>query len=80
MNEEKPFNVLKTDPSSTFYLPRTFKAVFIGENSLGYEHGETYRLTVDQNQPMTIRRIDGTGICPYSSIYSFFRNWRVIEE
>ena len=71
-------------------------AKFIGKNSLGYVHGNTYRLRVwagrrpgvmsaltynlMQDYPITIERAirseyDGGGMCPYSSIETFLRNW-----
>jgi hypothetical protein len=53
----------------------TLTAKFIGRNgSLGYVTGKNYPLTVRFN---TIQRKDGTGICAYDSIESFFSNWLI---
>lgn len=49
------------------------KALFIGTNSLGYEKGKTYELKLISGN--IIKRINGTGMCEYGSIYSFFDNW-----
>lgn len=48
------------------------EAKFIGKNSLGYEHGKTYKLKLKGN---TITRIDGSGVCVYESLVSFLQNW-----
>lgn len=47
-------------------------AKFIGKNSLDYEFGKTYKLIIVGN---TIKRLDGTGVCPYESIAAFTKNW-----
>ncbi len=55
-----------------------FRATFIGENSLGYEKGKTYDLLMIG--PLTISRIDGTGICPYGSVLAFIKNWENLNS
>ena len=51
------------------------KAIFIGEDrSLGYRTGEQYELIVYRSW---IKRIDGTGLCEYSSLQSFLKNWKI---
>ncbi len=50
-------------------------AKFIGENSLGYIKNRIYTLIIREN---IVCRYDGTGICPYSTLESFFKNWKVI--
>ena len=56
------------------------KAKFIGANSLGYVHGETYSLKILPNRSVSIcKAIDGTGKCEYRSTYSFLRNWTDIK-
>jgi hypothetical protein len=55
-------------------------ATFIGQNSLGYEHGKEYRLKINTYRGMEIRRMDNTGQCPYSSISAFLRNWDNIKR
>ncbi len=55
----------------------TVKAKFIGEDSLGYVHGETYTLFIVGN---TIRRTQGGGICPYGSVEKFLENWTDITK
>ena len=54
-------------------------AVFIGSDSLGYETGRPYRLKVLTFGSMVIRRVDGSGKCPYSSLSAFLRNWTDIK-
>ncbi len=63
------------------------RAIFIGEDSLGYRKGQTYTLLVNESHafgfggvPITITREDGRGLCPYSSVESFRNNWNVIED
>ena len=48
------------------------KATFMGKNSLGYENGKEYELIVNG---VSITRIDGSGKCPYISLYAFLKNW-----
>ncbi len=53
-------------------------ATFTGKNSLGYEHGKDYVLTVlpgGIKSALAIKRTDGTGHCPYRTITGFFENW-----
>jgi len=70
------------------YLSRNSQSVdegdyiFIGYSSLGYEYGKQYSLSINRKPakgyescPITIQREDGTGVCPYSSIESFWNNW-----
>ncbi len=53
------------------------KAVFKGYNkSLGYLTGQEYDLILISN---TIHREDGTGICSYSSLEMFLKNWTIIK-
>lgn len=54
---------------------KRIKATFIGQNSLGYEHGKEYELHVTKS---IIRRIDGSGFCPYNSLVALFKNWNNI--
>jgi hypothetical protein len=51
------------------------KAIFKGENlSLGYITGKPYNLLLKSS---TIKLSDGTGKCEYSSLESFFKNWKI---
>lgn len=50
-------------------------AKFIGEDSLGYEHGKSYVLYIHNNY---IKREDGSGVCPYNSLELFFKNWTIL--
>lgn len=62
-------------------------AQFIGKNSLGYKTGRTYTLEVLEfswfdkfrlGVSLKIRRVrDGAGDCPYTSMQSFLKNWKV---
>lgn len=55
----------------------TVVARFKGQQgSLGYVCGKVYILTIHNNY---IKRADGTGVCPYSSLEAFFENWTVVE-
>jgi len=58
------------------------EATFIGENSLGYETGKTYRLYVSEFRHIAINRTDKekTGFCHYSSIITFLKNWSNIKR
>lgn len=61
------------------------KMTFIGENSLGYENGKTYNLTINGDRsllnpkykdcPIVIEKMGGGGLCPYSGLESFMENW-----
>jgi hypothetical protein len=53
------------------------QATFVGENSLGYEKGVTYRLKLISFD--RIRREDGSGICAYDTIIAFLNNWDNIK-
>jgi hypothetical protein len=55
------------------------KAVFVGENSLGYIKGRTYILQLKKNG-MEVKRVDGSGECVYGSIFSFLNNWDKISK
>lgn len=67
----------------------TLTAQFVGaDGSLGYCTGKEYKLTVVRyswwqrwlmsgKAVFHIARADGTGECPYQSLESFWRNWRV---
>jgi hypothetical protein len=50
-------------------------ATFVGNSSLGYEHGKTYELKVHNELGIGIMREDDTGLCPYQSLPAFLRNW-----
>lgn len=47
------------------------------DGSLGYKDGMVYELIVNQ---FTVTRVDGSGICKYSSIQSFLSNWEFCTE
>lgn len=51
------------------------KAIFTGESSLGYKKGSGYVLEIKDLDGVIIKREDGSGVCKYTSIYAFFRNW-----
>lgn len=53
-------------------------AKFTGTNSLGYENGKEYQLKVSDLQGISIKRLDGTGKCPYQSLSAFLKNWNNI--
>lgn len=63
------------------------KAKFIGaDKSLGYRHGKVYKLVVIRHDwwfkfwheyEIEIKRIDNRGWCPYASIYTFLKNWKI---
>jgi hypothetical protein len=55
-------------------------AKFTGRNSLGYENGKRYDLVVANKGSMLIRRKDGSGTCPYSSLSAFLKNWDDIKQ
>jgi len=55
-------------------------ARFVGKTSLGYEHGKRYDIVLANTKSMSIRRADGSGQCPYSSLSSFLRNWDEIKK
>lgn len=44
--------------------------------SLGYRKGERYLLVIRGN---SIRRVDGNGNCPYTSLEVFFQIWKDIK-
>jgi len=54
-------------------------AKFIGENSLGYEHGKEYVLSISIIEKVQIVRLQGSGLCIYDSINSFLANWANIR-
>lgn len=54
-------------------------AKFIGTNSLGYEYGKEYELIANLQSPISIKRLDGTGKCPYESLSAFRKNWSVVR-
>lgn len=54
-------------------------ATFRGTDSLGYRKGKTYLLEIFPTDKMTIRRLDGTGVCTYQSLLSFLKNWNNIQ-
>ena len=72
------------------------KAKFIGANgSLGYIHGKQYHLTIKENKPgvldalaynlflegtISIKRLEGGGVCPYTSLETFLDNWTNIQK
>jgi hypothetical protein len=56
------------------------KATFKGKDSLGYVKGKEYELKIANFGRMIIRRVNGTGQCPYQSISAFLRNWTNIES
>lgn len=49
------------------------KAKFVGKDSLGYVHGQEYELLVERHS--IVKRAEGGGTCPYSSIGAFLANW-----
>lgn len=52
------------------------KAVFKGEDSLGYVKGSPYDLDISNDgKKVVVRRRDGNGTCVYDSIFAFFHNW-----
>jgi hypothetical protein len=53
-------------------------ARFKGKNSLGYEKGKEYALKFKDK--LTISRMNGMGVCPYTSLKAFFKNWDVVNE
>lgn len=63
----------------------TIRATFTGANSLGYKTGKEYELRLSDRhsffdwKSFSISRIDGSGKCPYESIYSFLKNWDNIQ-
>ena len=57
-------------------------AMFTGHNSLGYENGRVYSLSVffDKGGGLTItRNPSGGGHCPYGSLNAFRANWDVLS-
>lgn len=57
----------------------TIKATFTGTNSLGYEQGKEYDLLINENHGISVKRVDGTGKCPYTSLFAFLKNWNNIR-
>lgn len=55
------------------------EATFIGTPSLGYKTGSKYKLIIPDFRGMTIKRLDGTGTCPYQSLSVFLKNWTNIK-
>jgi hypothetical protein len=62
------------------------RAQFTGQDSLGYEHGQTYELFIEalsilagHGSTIRIMRPDQQGICPYRTIETFLANWTRIE-
>lgn len=56
------------------------RAIFVGENSLGYKSGIEYDLTISIVNKIYIQRADGTGLCIYDNIFQFLKNWRPIVK
>lgn len=54
-------------------------ATFTGTDSLGYENGKEYQLKVENFQGISVRRLEGTGKCPYQSLSAFLKNWNNIQ-
>lgn len=52
------------------------EAKFIGEDSLGYVKGNTYKLLLNG---LTIVCIDGSGRCPYGSLRALLKNWSDVK-
>lgn len=61
----------------TMYMIIT--ATFTGTNSLGYQKGKEYQLKLADLQGISIKRLDGTGKCPYQSLSAFLKNWNNIR-
>lgn len=64
--------------------PLVHRAIFTGDNSLGYTNGNMYQIIISfglyQNRgAMWVERTDGTGRCPYSSIPKLLENWHIVE-
>lgn len=54
----------------------TVKATFVGTDSAGYVHGQTYKLKVTQFRGMTIiKKDDETDKVTYKSSIAFLKNW-----
>lgn len=54
------------------------RAKFTGTNmSLGYIAGESYDLIISHTE---VSRLDGSGVCKYSNIESFLKNWKIITQ
>ena len=60
--------------------PINIQARFIGEDSLGYEHGKVYKIKVVHIIRTTIKKLDETGLCQYDSTNTFLNNWNEIKH
>jgi hypothetical protein len=56
------------------------EATFIGKDSLGYKHGQPYKLQLGEDKSTVICREDGSGSCSYESLSSFMKNWNNISH
>ena len=58
----------------------TVTATFVGTDSAGYVHGQTYKLKVSQFRDMTIiKKEDETDKVCYKSSIAFLKNWDNIK-
>lgn len=56
-------------------------ATFTGTKSLGYVNGKKYKLNIyDDGRCIYIEREDKTGLCPYTSVTAFLKNWDNIKQ
>lgn len=54
---------------------------FIGRNgSMGFMNGQIYNLKLYQDNKGKIVIESNKGYCPYSSMESFNKNWKVVKE
>lgn len=51
-------------------------AIFIGQDSLGYENGKTYCLEINCNT-IRLANTHNEGVCKYGSIEAFLKNWKI---
>lgn len=74
-------------------MERRIKAIFKGKDlSLGYRADKEYELLFScshlypvllpngKKYPIAIKRLDGTGLCPYASFHAFYANWDKVRE
>ncbi|WP_299755286.1 hypothetical protein [uncultured Pontibacter sp.] len=57
-------------------------AKFKGVDSLGYQHGKSYQLSVALMPfppRVIIKRLSGGGLCPYESLNAFYENWYLLS-
>jgi hypothetical protein len=64
---------------------KLIRATFIGRDTLGYKHGETYVLWIEAlswpiGSDIRIHRLDSEGWCPYRNILTFLENWTDIQN